>query len=301
MIGTETHKPMKARPPERAPRPRTISEEELARPRVATVFKLIWNTIVRVFHDPVAILIGSAFLVLMVWGPHGDLELLGAVWEGWQGPGSDPATRTSIIDGIPWDQEWISFWAGLFLVVLVPMMLIKFVFKQDLRDYGLGGPKPGRWPLALLSGVILLALSLPAFYLGAQDEGMRSIYPFFRGDFDGLGQFALYQLGYLPFFICIEFIFRGYLLFGLYNVKDTQVAPAIDGERGPLVFGYYAILLSMLSYTAWHLGKPLPELWGTLIWGIAAGAIVLATGTIWIVTAVHWLLNVLLDYLIVFG
>ena len=43
-----------------------------------------------------------------------------------------------------------------------------------------------------------------------------------------------------------------------------------------MAFGYYAILLSMLSYTAWHLGKPLPELWGTLVWGLVAGTIVLA-------------------------
>lgn len=36
------------------------------------------------------------------------------------------------------------------------------------------------------------------------------------------------------------------------------------------MFGYYAILISMLSYTAWHLGKPSLELFSTLIWGRAA-------------------------------
>jgi membrane protease YdiL (CAAX protease family) len=51
----------------------------------------------------------------------------------------------------------------------------------------------------------------------------------------------------------------------------------------------------MLAYTAWHLGKPLPELWGTLVWGPAASAIVLATHSIWPIVLVHWLLNVWMD------
>jgi membrane protease YdiL (CAAX protease family) len=51
----------------------------------------------------------------------------------------------------------------------------------------------------------------------------------------------------------------------------------------------------MLSYTAWHLGKPVPELWGTLVWGILAGTVVLATRTVWPVIIVHWLLNVFMD------
>jgi membrane protease YdiL (CAAX protease family) len=54
----------------------------------------------------------------------------------------------------------------------------------------------------------------------------------------------------------------------------------------------------MLSYTAWHLGKPLPELWGTLVWGLAAGAVALASQSIVPIILVHWLLNVWLDLLI---
>jgi membrane protease YdiL (CAAX protease family) len=82
------------------------------------------------------------------------------------------------------------------------------------------------------------------------------------------------------------------LLFGLYRSWY-----GIGGRhaRTPLGFGYYSILISMLSYTAWHLGKPLPEVWGTLVWGLATGTIALATGTIWPIIIVHWLLNIVLD------
>ena len=64
------------------------------------------------------------------------------------------------------------------------------------------------------------------------------------------------------------------------------------------MFGYYAIFISMLSYTAWHLGKPIPELWGTLVWGLATGTVALATRTIWHIVLVHWLLNVFMDWAI---
>lgn len=291
-------KPMQPREEHRHPRPIPVTETELKRPGVLTLFKLIYNTLVRLFHDPIGMILGSAFVLLMLWGPHGKLDLLTFFWGGWRGPGSGLASRAHILSGVPWDQEWLSFLAGFVLVVLVPILLIKFVYRQDLRDYGLGPPRWDRWRLALLSAAILLIFSLPAFYMGTRDCGMRATYPLYRGAFDGVGQFAIYEAGYLLFFVAIEFIFRGYLLFGLYNARDHDALPGAHGISGPLVFGYYAILISMLSYTAWHLGKPLPELWGTLAWGIATGTIVLATGSIWPVVVVHWLLNVFLDAVI---
>jgi hypothetical protein len=220
------------------------------------------------------------------------------IFPGWHGPGSDPATRDTVIPGLPWDQEWISFFAGALLVVGFPALLIRFVLHQRLRDYGLGPPPRDRRRLTVISALVLFVVSAPAFWIGAHNADMRATYPFFR-DFHGTGQFALYELGYLPFFVAIEFIFRGYLLFGLFQLHDRDAPAGVGGARGPLVFGYYAILVSMLSYTAWHLGKPLPELWGTLVWGVAAGTVALATRTIWGIVAVHWLLNVFLLDLVV--
>lgn len=291
-------KPIQPREETKLLRPVTVTEDERDNPSVNTVLKLIWNTIARLFHDPIGMILGSTFLLIMLWGYHGELELIGLFWPGWTGPGSagDPA-RQVIIPGIPWDQEWLSFAAGIVLLVAIPAALIKLVYKQDLSDYGLGLPWPNRWRLTILSAVLLFAVSLPAFILGARDAGMQATYPLFR-DFQTLGQFFVYEIGYVMFFIVIEFVFRGYLLFGLYQFRDDQALPGVSGVRGPLLFGYYAIFLSMLSYTAWHLGKPVPELYGTLVWGIAASAVALATGTIWHLIIVHWLLNVFMDLLI---
>ena len=298
MLPQSDAKPIQPREETRFPRPLRVSEAGLEHPTVLTVLKLIYNSLARLFHDPIGMILGSAFVLLMLWGSHGTLDLVTWLWKGWQGPGSNPAARAHILPGVPWDQEWLSFWAGFVLVVAVPAVLIKFVFRQDLRDYGLGVPRPGRRSLAALSAAMLFLLSLPAFYLSTRDPGMRALYPLYRGPFDSAAQFALYEIGYFPFFVAIEFIFRGYLLFGLYHARDREALPGTRGVSGPLVFGYYSILVSMLSYTAWHLGKPIPELWGTLVWGIASSSIVLATGSIWPVVFVHWLLNVFLDAVI---
>ena len=275
-----------------------ISDAELEHPTFGTIFRLLRVTVVRLFSDRIGILIGSAFLVLMLWGQNGGLQLLGVVWPGWVGPGSDPAGRAEILAGVPWDQEWLSFWIGAVLLVGIPALLIRGVLGERLSDYGLGPPPRDRRRLTVATTLVLLLVGAVPFALAAGDADMRATYPLYRGHFEGDAEFFLYELGYLPFFVAIEFIFRGYLLFGLYRLRDRTVGTGPIGERGPLVFGSYAILVSMLSYTAWHLGKPLLELWGTLVWGILAGTIALAVGSIWHIIAVHWALNVLLDFLI---
>lgn len=274
-----------------------VDEVELKQPDFLTVLKLAWCTVRDFLIERPGRIIGSAFILLMLWGTHGKLELLGAVWPAWRGPGVDVGSRPRLISGVPWDNELISFWAGAVLLVVVPVVLIRLVFKQPLAAFGLGLPPKGRRALALWTFLTLTALSLPAFWLGAQDPGMRQVYPFFR-DFSGPAAFVLYELTYLPFFIAIEFIFRGYLLFGLAGARDVEVREGGGGVPGAYYFGRYALLIQMLSYTAWHLGKPLPEVWGTLVWGLAAGAMAYAVRSVWPVIASHWLLNVFLDAVI---
>jgi len=281
-----------------------IDEQELEHPTFITPFKLVWHSIRRFFTERPGQIIGSAFLLIMLWGYHGELELLTKIWPEYVGPGrglSDPASpRPSLIPGIPWDDELISFFGGGLLLVVVPMLLIKFVYRGRLSDYGLGLPPKGRRALAVTTFLALFLLSLPAFWLGTFNAGansMQSVYPFYR-PFSGIGQFLLYEATYIPFFIAIEFIFRGYLLFGLAGVRDSEVPSGGGGVPGRFYFHRYAILIQMLSYTAWHLGKPIPELWGTVVWGLAAGSIAYAVRSIWGVTLAHFLLNVVLDYTI---
>jgi hypothetical protein len=272
-----------------------IDADELERPGFLTVLKVVWLTVRSFFTEQPAQIIGLTFILIMLWGTHGKLELLHLIWPDYRGPGIDIGHRPQLLRGIPWDNELISFWGGALLLVVIPVFVIKFGFQQPLSNYGLGLPPKGRRTLALWTFLTLTLLSLPAFWLGAQDQGMRAVYPLYR-PFPDLSAFLLYELTYLPFFVAIEFIFRGFLLFGV--AANDEIKPA-GGARGVFYFHKYAVLIQMLSYTAWHLGKPLPELWGTLVWGLAAGATAYAIRSIWPVVLAHWLLNVFLDGLIV--
>jgi hypothetical protein len=280
--------------------------EQLDDPNVdfRAVMLVIWCSIRGFFVQRPGQIILSAFLLLMLWGFHGNLELLHAVFPAYRGPGVDIGTRPVLIPGVPWDNELISFWGGCLIVVGIPILIIKFIFKQSLTDFGLGLPPPGRRRLALITFGMLMLVTLPFFVIGHTDPSMQAVYPFYRPITD-LGTFILYELTYLPFFIAIEFIFRGYLLFGLAGVKDEEAKAQAalpdfndSGAPGVYYFAHYGLLIQMLSYTAWHLGKPVPELWGTFVWGLAAGATAYSIRSIWPIIAAHWLLNVVLDLLI---
>jgi Type II CAAX prenyl endopeptidase Rce1-like len=277
--------------------PGDFDDIELERPDFITVFKVIWYSVRSFFNERPGQIIGLSFILIMLWGTHGDLELLHALWPAYRGPGRDLGNRPKLLPFVPWDNELISFWVGAFLLVVVPILIIKFGFKQPLSKYGLGLPPEERRSLAVWTFLTLTLLSLPAFWVGTQHTGMRNLYPFYR-PFASTGEFVLYELTYLPFFIAIEFIFRGFLLFGLAGVRDIEVRHSGGGFPGVFYFYKYAILIQMLSYTAWHLGKPLPETWGTLIWGLAAGSTALAIRSIWPLVLAHWLLNVFLDAVI---
>jgi membrane protease YdiL (CAAX protease family) len=75
-----------------------------------------------------------------------------------------------------------------------------------------------------------------------------------------LAFWALYALQ----FICVEFFFRGYLLFTL--------------ERS---FGPVAVGISVIPYCMIHYHKPLPEVLGAIVAGFVLGWLALETRSIW--------------------
>lgn len=256
---------------------------ELADPDVFTIFQIIKNTVIKL-KDKTAIILWSSFLLLTLWGLKGNANLIFP--EKW---------RESLFPNLIWRDQLVSFLTGFILLVIIPCFIIKLRFKEKLSDYGLGWPKD-RIKLGLLAMVVMVVISLPLFYFGTLNPEMRQEYPLFgKENIDTWGAFIIFELVYFLFFICIEFIFRGYLLFGLYGIKDIQATKGVKGIKGPLVFGIYAVLIQMLAYTMWHIPKPTPEYIGALFWGVGVAAVALRIRSIWPIITVHWALNVFLD------
>lgn len=272
-----------------------IEEGLFNKPGPVSLLKIIWASIKFFFTEKPGLIILTSILLLFVWGYHGNFDLLKLILPQWSNPGENTDTRVPILSWVPWDRELISFWGGALVVVFIPILVITIGFKQPLSDYGLAFPRKGKRLMGLWLFLTLVILLAYPFYIASKDSGMQGVYPFYK-TFSSTSQFAIYELSYFPFFLAIEFMFRGYLLFGLADNGFTITYK--NGAAETFFFGRYAILIAMLPYTAWHLGKPLSEMWSTPVWGLVTGAGAYAVRSIWPVLMAHWLLNVFLDAMI---
>jgi membrane protease YdiL (CAAX protease family) len=163
---------------------------------------------------------------------------------------------------------WWSVWSML-VYVAVPMLLIRLVFRERLRDYGvkLGGVLADWWVYALM-----MAVAWPAIYLASASQRFQSVYPFYRlaegeGAWPNLAQ---WELLYTLQFFAVEFFFRGFLVHGLkYR------------------FGAYGIFVMVVPYCMLHFTKPLPEALASVLGGVVLGFMSLRTRSIWMGTAIH--------------
>jgi membrane protease YdiL (CAAX protease family) len=259
---------------------------ELSDPDVLTIFEIIKNGINRL-KDKTSVILWSSLILLILWGPRGYTEIIPIEW------------LRKLLHQISWRDQLISFILGFILLVVIPCCIIKFYFKEKLSDYGLGWSN-SRIKLGVLALIVTLIICMPIFYFGTNDPAMQDEYPLFRDAISTWGGFLVYEIVYFLFFLSIEFIFRGYLLFGLYGPlgQEEHKKPLLKLKKpkpGPN-FGIYAVLFQMLPYTAWHFCKPMPEYIGTIFWGVPVALIALKTRSIWPIIIVHWLLNVWVDF-----
>jgi uncharacterized protein len=83
---------------------------------------------------------------------------------------------------------------------------------------------------------------------------------------------------------CLEYFFRGFMLLPL-------------AER----FGWHASLIALLPYALVHAGKPLIELYGSIVFGLGLSFLALRSGSILYGLALHWVLAVVVPLLLARG
>jgi membrane protease YdiL (CAAX protease family) len=165
----------------------------------------------------------------------------------------------------------LKWWSAVSLqaYVVVPMLIVRFVFRERLRDYGLkpGGVFADFWVYALM-----MAVAWPAIFVASYSQRFQNTYPFYRlapgeGAWPNLVQ---WELLYTLQFFAVEFFFRGFMVHGLKY------------RLGP-----YAIFVMMVPYCMLHFTKPLPEALASVVGSIALGFMSLRTRSIWMGTAIH--------------
>ena len=190
-------------------------------PEFLNIFQIIVK-IIKSLTDKTALILLSTFILLILWGSKGDMKILSKIFgENWTG---------ELFPGVAWHRQLASFIVGFLLLVVIPCCIIKFIFKERLSEYGLGWPKEIKRRKQAVSGFFLIiGVSIIPFYLSAFNPEMQGEYPLF-GDViakGAWGAFIVYELVYLLFFVVIDFIYRGYLLFGIFKIKDLEVIKGV--------------------------------------------------------------------------
>ncbi|NOY62392.1 MAG: CPBP family intramembrane metalloprotease [Gammaproteobacteria bacterium] len=169
-------------------------------------------------------------------------------------------------------------WWGAWQViafVLIPMLVIKFIFREQVRDYGLriGKLAEHKWWYVLLGAPIICFALLASFR-----DDFTSHYPFYALAHRSWADLLAWQLIYSIQFFCIEFFFRGFLL---------------QSCRVPL--GFNAIFVMSLPYLMLHFTKPWLEASGAILFGLFLGILAMRSRTIWGGVMVHITIALTMD------
>lgn len=173
-------------------------------------------------------------------------------------------------------------WFGLNLVLLlgVPLLVIRFVFREHPRDYGFQLGRPDIWGKYL--GVFLLVF-LPCAVIASRLPEFNHYYP--RYHYARLNHMLIIPsiAGWGAYFFAWEFFFRGFMLQGL-------------GRR----LGAVAIFIQMVPFTMAHFPKPELESLAAIVAGVALGLMAWRSKSFVGPWLLHWLAATALDVLVVF-
>jgi membrane protease YdiL (CAAX protease family) len=174
-----------------------------------------------------------------------------------------------------------SFFTGLLLFGVVPLLVIKFAFKESLSQYGV---QIGDWKFGLLAVAVMAPVMIALMYPSAKDPQILAEYPLFKGAGASAGTFVQHAFLYLVYYVSYEMFMRGFIQFGLREK-----------------FGdWNAILIQTVVSSLFHIGKPNGEVYIAILGGLIFGIVVFRSRSLLYVLTVHWLLGVALDFFICF-
>ena len=169
---------------------------------------------------------------------------------------------------------------GSFLLFgIIPMLIIKLVFREKLADYGLQWGNGGR---ILRNSLIFVPIMFVLGMLTGRDPAFWSVYPFNPAVTTAAAMFFLHSLTYLFYYFGWEFFFRGFIQNGLRNSCGI----------------YTAILVQTMASTLLHFGHPTTEILGSIAGGLLWGFIALRCRSIWAGFVQHSVLGIVLDWFI---
>ncbi len=168
----------------------------------------------------------------------------------------------------PYLIEFLYWFIGDFLTFFIlGLFIIKLFLKENLKDYGLqfGDYKTG----LKYSSLFLLVMIILIWFVSAT-PAFAEKYPHLSDAKSNWNILLIYEFGMLLYMFAWEFIWRGFMLFGLEKK-----------------FGYYSVLFQMIPFVILHNGKPFLETFGAIFGGIALGILALRTRSFYYCVITH--------------
>ncbi len=158
--------------------------------------------------------------------------------------------------------EFLYWFASDFIVLFIfPAIIVKYYFKEKLSDYGI---TTGDYKAGLLYSVLFILVMLPLIWIATSQQSFILTYPMLERARSSWKIFFIFESAMFLYLFAWEFIWRGFMLFGL---KPK--------------FGYYAIFIQMIPFVILHNGKPAAETFGAIIGGLLLGALAYRTRSIY--------------------
>ena len=235
--------------------------ERTARPMLRDLFRPLAET---GRAQLVAVLGGLVLLTVYLYQGH---YTWFAPIVGWDG------TRGTVGE---WYAHGCQFLLAFALMLVVPVLWIRFGLKEKLAEHGLC---LGDWRFGLpFLGIAMVVLAIP-LYINAANPEFRAEYPLALLAGRSAGHFLLWESCYLVYYIAWEFFFRGFWQIGL-------------GRRMGI---FPAMALQTAVSTVMHIGKPEGETMTAIVGGVALGLVAIRTRSILYVVLIHWYVGMLTD------
>lgn len=167
------------------------------------------------------------------------------------------------------------FLSDSILFFFLPIIIIISLFKESLQGYGL---KIGNGNLGIAVLIISNLILVPVIYFVSFSKTFSNYFPLMQSATDNLTVFLIYEAFFIFFIFAWEFIFRGYMLFGLEKK-----------------FGIYTIFIQMVPFVLLHIGKPFPETFFAIFGAIFLGYLAFRTRSIIYGFLIHSFILISLD------
>ena len=172
--------------------------------------------------------------------------------------------------------EYLFWFIGDFLsLFLLPLLIIKLLFKEKISDYGV---KFGDYKVGFIITLISIAVMLPILWFVSASPEFAVKYPHLQMAKSSWTIFIIYEIGMFTYLFAWEFIWRGFMLFGLEEK-----------------FGYYAIFIQMIPFVILHNGKPELETFSAILGAIILGIIALRTRSFIYGVFIHFAIMLSID------